>query len=441
MHQYVWGCFYEEEKMFVDKVKIRVISGKGGDGAVTFRREKYVPNGGPNGGDGGRGGDVIFRANRSMNTLENFRYKRKFTAGNGENGMRSNMSGKDGENTYVEVPVGTVIFDSETGRVLCDMTEDGQEVTAARGGRGGRGNQHFATSTRQSPKFAKPGDEAEEKNLILELKTIADVGLIGFPNVGKSTILSMVTNATPKIANYHFTTLSPNLGIVRYKNSDDFIMADIPGLIEGASEGQGLGHQFLRHVERTRLLVHVLDASGMEGRDPKEDFDIINSELENYSPELKKRKQIVVLNKTDLMNFDTKEEDINNLREYFENLGYSVYDTSAAMRQGLEPLLDEMVEELSHIEKTPLLFTTEEKVVYAPKAEKEYEVGYEDGMYFVEGKMMRRLVGSVNLEDYESSMYFQRVLRNKGIFRELEELGIKDGDTVDIEGLQFEYYR
>lgn len=427
--------------MFVDKVKIRVISGKGGDGAVSFRREKYVPNGGPNGGDGGKGGDVIFRANKAMNTLENFRYKRKYVAQNGANGQRSNMSGKDGENIYVEVPVGTVIFDASTGRAVCDMTEDNQEFTVAKGGRGGRGNQHFATSTRQSPKFAKPGDEAEERDLVLELKTIADVGLIGFPNVGKSTILSMVTNATPKIANYHFTTLSPNLGIVRYKNSDDFILADIPGLIEGASEGQGLGHQFLRHVERTRLLVHVLDASGMEGRDPKEDFEIINAELENYSPELKKRKQIVVLNKTDLMDYDTKEERIAELKKYFSDKGYRVFDTSAAMRKGLDPLLDTIVEMLAYTERTPLLFTVEEKVVYAPKAEKEYEVGYEDGMYFVEGKMMRRLVGSVNLEDYESSMYFQRVLRNKGIFRELEELGIKDGDTVDIEGLQFEYYR
>ena len=284
------------------------------------------------------------------------------------------MSGKDGKDIIIEVPVGTVIFDSATGALICDMVENSQEITVLNGGRGGRGNQHFATSTRQSPKFAKPGDEAEEKNLILELKTIADVGLIGFPNVGKSTILSMVTNATPKIANYHFTTLSPNLGIVKYKNSEEFVLADIPGLIEGASSGQGLGHQFLRHVERTRLLVHVLDASGVEGRDPKKDFDIINNELSLYAEKLKERPQIVVLNKTDLIDIDNKEEIIKDLTTYFEQKGYKVFDSSAAMNDGLDKIMNYIVEILPTIERTPLFFTTEEKVLYAPKAEKEYEI-------------------------------------------------------------------
>lgn len=427
--------------MFVDKVSINVKSGKGGDGAVAFRREKYVPNGGPSGGDGGKGGNVIFKSNSALNTLEAFRYKRKFAAEAGENGSRSNMSGKDGKDIIIEVPVGTVIFDSATGALICDMVVDNQEITVLNGGRGGRGNQHFATSTRQSPKFAKPGDEAEEKNLILELKTIADVGLIGFPNVGKSTILSMVTNATPKIANYHFTTLSPNLGIVKYKNSEEFVLADIPGLIEGASSGQGLGHQFLRHVERTRLLVHVLDASGVEGRDPKKDFDIINNELSLYAEKLKERPQIVVLNKTDLIDIDNKEEIIKDLTTYFEQKGYKVFDSSAAMNDGLDKIMNYIVEILPTIERTPLFFTTEEKVLYAPKAEKEYKIEKENGTYYVEGKMMRRLINSVNLEDYESSTYFQRVLKNKGIFSELEKMGISDGDTVNIEGFEFEYYK
>lgn len=425
--------------MFVDKVKISVKSGKGGDGAVCFRREKYVPNGGPNGGDGGKGGDVIITSKSSLNTLEPFRYKKKYAAQDGEDGARSNMSGKDGADIYVQVPIGTVVFD-EYGKVVCDMVEDNQEVTVAKGGRGGRGNQHFATSTRQSPKFSKPGDEAEELGLLLELKTIADVGLIGFPNVGKSTILSMVTNATPKIANYHFTTLSPNLGIVQYKNSDSFVLADIPGLIEGASDGQGLGHQFLRHVERTRLLVHVLDASGIEGRNPKEDFDKINSELSLYSEKLKERKQIVVLNKTDLMDIDKKEEIIKDLKEYFEEKGYNVFAVSAASNEGLQPVMDCIVRMLPEIEKTPLFFTSEEKVIYAPKVEKEFETYYEGGVYYAQGKMMRRLINSVNLDDYESSTYFQRVLKNKGVINELKELGIKDGDTLSIEGYEFEYY-
>jgi GTP-binding protein len=287
--------------MFIDKAEIYVRSGKGGDGSMSFRREKYVPNGGPDGGDGGKGGDVILMADASVNSLTAFRFKKSFHAENGEPGGAYRRSGKGGEDIVIKVPIGTVVFDNETSHMMFDFIEDGQTFVAARGGRGGQGNQHYATSTRQAPKFAKPGDEAEEKTLLLELKIIADVGLIGFPNVGKSTLLSRVTNARPKIADYHFTTLSPNLGMVRYKNAQEFVMADIPGLIEGANEGMGLGHEFLRHIERTRLLVHVIDASGSEHRDPKEDFDIINNELFSYSLRLKDLRQIIVLNKCDLM--------------------------------------------------------------------------------------------------------------------------------------------
>ncbi len=424
--------------MFLDKVKVLVKSGKGGDGIVAFRREKYVPNGGPNGGDGGDGGDVIIKATSALNTLEPFRYKRKFAAENGQIGGPNNMSGKAGEDIIIKVPIGTVIFELTSGKLVCDMTKEDQEITIAKGGRGGRGNQHFANSTRQSPQFAKPGDEAEELELMLELKMIADVGLIGFPNVGKSTILSVVTNANPKIANYHFTTLSPNLGIVKHKNADAFVMADIPGLIEGASEGHGLGHEFLRHVERTRLLVHVIDASGVEGRDPKEDFDIINNEVFSYSEVLKERKQIIVLNKTDLI-YD--KNGVEDLKEHFVSLGYSVFIASAIMNEGLSPLMDTIITLLPEIEKTPLLFTEEEKQIYAPKKEADYEIVLEEGVYLVTGPMMRRLVASVNLADYESSTYFQRVLKNKGVFSKLEKMGINDGDIVSIEGIEFEYYK
>ncbi len=427
--------------MFIDQAKIFIKSGKGGDGIVAFRREKYVPDGGPNGGDGGKGGDVIFRAKDNINTLEPFRYKRKYQAKDGKNGGPNNMSGKDGEDIVIDVPVGTVIFDNTSGRLICDMTEENKQFTVLEGGRGGRGNQHFATPTRRAPKFAKPGDEAEELEILLELKIIADVGLIGFPNVGKSTFLSKVTNAKPKIANYHFTTLTPNLGIVKYKNSEEFVLADIPGLIEGASKGQGLGHQFLRHVERTRLLVHVVDISGIEGREPKKDFEIINDEIENYSKKLSERKQIVLLNKIDLISEEKREKKVEELKTYFENKGFYTFAISAATKEGIDKALNCIINTLPTIEKTPLFFTSEEKIIYSPKEEKEYEISVQKGKYIVEGKMMRRLVNSVNLADYESSMYFQKVLRNKGIFKELEEMGINEGDSVSIEGYEFEYFR
>lgn len=423
--------------MFIDKVVINVRSGKGGDGAISFHREKYVPDGGPNGGDGGKGGDVIIEASEAVNTLGAFRYKRRFAAQDGEGGGKKNCSGKNADDLVIQVPIGTVIFDNDSGRLLCDMTEDNQRFTALSGGRGGRGNQHFATSTRQAPAFAKPGDVAKELNLLLELKTIADVGLIGFPNVGKSTLLSRVTNAKPKIANYHFTTLSPNLGIVQYKNAPEFVLADIPGLIEGASEGMGLGHDFLRHIERTRMLVHVIDAASSEDRDPKEDFEIINNELFSYSEKLRERPQVVALNKIDLMN----DADAQELKAYFEQKGLMAFPISAATGKGLEALLDYIVKLLPETEKSPSFFTPEEIILHTPTRTNVFEIKNENGVYHVVGDMMQRILGTVNLDDFESAAYFQRVLKNKGIFSALEKAGIQDGDTVDICGLQFEYYR
>ena len=423
--------------MFIDKVTINAKSGKGGDGAISFLHEKYMPDGGPNGGDGGRGGDIILQADASITTLGAFRYKRKFAAEDGEDGKPKKCSGKNADDLIIKIPIGTVVFDADSGKLLCDMVEDQQQFTALKGGRGGRGNQHFATSRRQAPKFAKPGDIAQSMNLLLELKTIADVGLIGFPNVGKSTFLSRVTNARPKIANYHFTTLSPNLGIVQYKNADEFILADIPGLIEGASDGVGLGHDFLRHVERTRMLIHVIDASGSEGRDPKTDFDIINNELRSYSEILQQRPQVVALNKIDLMQDDTGEK----LRKYFEDMGYKAFLISAATGDGINALLDHVVTILPETEKTPAFFTPEEIVVHTPKRTDEFEVYEKDGTYYVTGDMMQRILGTVNLSDYESSTYFQRVLKNKGVFVALEEAGIQEGDTVNICDYEFEYYK
>ena len=423
--------------MFIDKVTINVKSGKGGDGAISFLHEKYMPDGGPNGGDGGRGGDIILQADASITTLGAFRYKRKFAAEDGEDGKPKKCSGKNADDLIIKIPIGTVVFDADSGKLLCDMVEDQQQFTALKGGRGGRGNQHFATSRRQAPKFAKPGDIAQSMNLLLELKTIADVGLIGFPNVGKSTFLSRVTNARPKIANYHFTTLSPNLGIVQYKNADEFILADIPGLIEGASDGVGLGHDFLRHVERTRMLIHVIDASGSEGRDPKTDFDIINNELRSYSEILQQRPQVVALNKVDLMQDDTGEK----LRKYFEDMGYKAFLISAATGDGINALLDHVVTILPETEKTPAFFTPEEIVIHTPKRTDEFEVHKENDTYYVTGDMMQRILGTVNLSDYESSTYFQRVLKNKGVFAALEEAGIQEGDTVNICDYEFEYYK
>lgn len=424
--------------MFIDKIEIFVKSGKGGNGSVSFLREKYMPDGGPNGGDGGKGGDIILEADITVNTLGAFRYNRRFIAENGEDGGDNKRSGKNAKDTIIKIPVGTVVFNKDTGKLLCDMLEDKQRYTVLTGGRGGRGNQHFATSTRQAPKFAKPGDISLEANLLLELKTIADVGLVGFPNVGKSTFLSRVTNAQPKIANYHFTTLSPNLGMVKYKDAEEFILADIPGLIEGANEGLGLGHDFLRHVERTRLLIHVLDAASSEGRDPKEDFDIINNELFSYSEKLRERPQVVALNKIDLMQ-DEKEG--AELKKYFKDKGYPAFLISAATGKGLEALLNYVISVLPQIEKTPSFFTPEELVVHTPEKNDAFEIHKENHIFYVTGEMMARILATVNLSDYESASYFQRVLKYKGVFKALEKAGITDGDTVDINGYQFEYYK
>jgi len=424
--------------MISDRVEIDVFSGKGGDGAVSFRREKYVPNGGPDGGDGGKGGDVILAADDTLDNLGSFRFKKTFRAEDGKPGSGNKCSGKNAPDLVIKVPVGTAVFDRTTGRVVCDLTENGQTFVVARGGRGGNGNQHYATSTRQAPSFAKPGDPSVARSLTLELKLLADVGLVGFPNVGKSTFLSMVTNAKPKIADYHFTTLYPNLGIVRYKDAPEFILADIPGLIEGASQGAGLGHDFLRHIERTRLLVHVLDAASTEGRDPVEDFEKINSELFEYSEKLRDRKMIVMLNKADM----TDRETLEKLRSHFEELGYDTFITSAALSEGLTDVLDCIIRLLPDIEKTPLFFTDEELETYHVFTEEaEFTVEVDDGVFYVEGPMVKRLTASVNMDDYESMAYYQKVLRNKGVFAELERMGVNDGDTVNIEGFEFEYYR
>lgn len=422
--------------MFVDKAAIFVQGGRGGNGAVSFHREKYVPSGGPDGGDGGRGGNVIIVVDDHMSTLMDFRYKRKYVAGNGENGKVNRCSGKSGEDLIIKVPRGTIIRDKETGKIIKDMTTD-EPFVVARGGRGGWGNMHFATSTRQAPRFAKPGSEGESREIILELKLLADVGLVGFPNVGKSTLLSVVTKANPKIANYHFTTLYPNLGVVYVSEGESFVMADIPGLIEGASEGAGLGHDFLRHVDRCRLLVHIVDVSGSEGRDPVEDFEAINAELRDYSPQLAVRPQIVVGNKCDLLGDNRKP--IEEFRAYVENKGYEFYELSAATHKGTKELVQAIAKKLREL--PPIIIYEPEYVPPEPEIGTPDELSIEnyDGVWVVEGDWIRRLIDRVNLTDYESRMYFDRTLRESGVYERLESMGIKDGDTVSIYGTEFEY--
>lgn len=429
------------DKMFVDQVEIYVKAGNGGHGAVAFRREKYIPAGGPAGGDGGKGGDVIFKVDLGMRTLMDFRYKKKHIAQNGENGGNKKMSGKKGEDLIVKVPPGTIVRDKETNKIIADLTKPGEEEIIARGGKGGRGNQHFVTSTRQAPRFAEGGFPGQERRLILELKLLADVGLLGFPNVGKSTLLAAVTKAKPKIADYHFTTLIPNLGVVEWKDGNSFVMADIPGIIEGAHEGAGLGHQFLRHVERTRLLIHVLDVSGMEGRNPIEDFKIINEELVNYNEKLAQRRQIVALNKIDLV---LEEEQINAVKKQLEEMDYEVYTISAATKKGIEPLMDRVIELLEEIGEVPSIFDEEEVLedIYTlEEEEKGFTIRKENNQYIVEGLYLERLINSVNFEDLDSVRYFQKMLRTKGIIDELEDRGIEDGDIVKILDIEFEYYK
>ena len=422
---------------FVDKATIRVIAGRGGDGAVAFHREKYVAAGGPDGGDGGRGGDIIAVVDDHMSTLMDFRYKRKYVAGNGMNGQGKRCSGRDGESLTIKVPRGTLIRDKATGGILHDMSDD-KPFIIAKGGRGGWGNKHFATPTRQVPRFAKPGLSGEDREVVLELKLLADVGLIGFPNVGKSTLLSVVSKAHPKIANYHFTTLFPNLGVVYVSEGVSFVMADIPGIIEGASEGAGLGHDFLRHIDRCRLLLHLVDVSGSEGRDPVEDFETINTELRQYSAELASRTQIVVANKCDLLGDDR--ENVDRLRAHVEALGCRFFEMSAATHQGTRELMREAAALLAEL--PPILRYEADYVAPEPETGSSEELIFKklDADYWsVEGPWLERLLARVNLGDYESRMYFDRALREAGVFDRLEDMGVKDGDTVGIYDLEFEY--
>ncbi len=422
--------------MFIDIAKIFVKAGKGGDGLVSWRREKYEPAGGPYGGDGGNGGSVILKADEGIRTLMDFKYKRSYQGENGENGKTKNQFGKSGNDIVLKVPVGTLVKDENTGKVIVDLKEKDQTFVIARGGRGGRGNARFATSTRQAPGFAEPGTKGQERHIILELKLLADVGLIGFPNVGKSTILSIVSAAKPKIANYHFTTLKPNLGVVRIAEEKSFVIADIPGLIEGASEGAGLGHDFLRHIERTRVLVHVLDASGSEGRDPVEDFYTINEELVQYNEKLKDRPQIIVANKMDMPG---GEEGLVAIKAEFEPKGYKVYSVSAATGDGIKELKYAIWDLLENTETVYETFD-EEFDESDLEGEETIIVKFEDGKYIVEGSFVERLLVSTYFDDVDSLRYFQETLKNKGIIDELRRLGIEEGESVYICENEFEFF-
>lgn len=423
--------------MFVDYTKIIIKSGDGGNGAVSFRREKYVAAGGPDGGDGGKGGDVYFVVDPDSNTLIDFRYNKKFKAENGDNGSGAHKYGKSGEDLIIKVPKGTVVRDAQTGEVIADLSEDGAKELILPGGRGGKGNSHFATSTRQVPRFAQDGEKGLEKELILELKLLADVGLIGFPNVGKSTLLSRVTAATPKIANYHFTTIYPNLGVVKTEYGDSFVMADIPGVIEGASEGVGLGIQFLRHIERTRLLLHVIDCSGSEGRDPIDDYKIINKELQNYSEKLSKRKQIIVANKSDVMQDDSGYKKLEKMAK--ENK-IEIFKISAVTGEGLKELFSHVSDVLKTLPKEDLIEITERKVYTLKEDEKEFNVEVVDGEFIVTGPAIEKLMGRINIGDNESMAYFERNLNDLGINDALREKGVKEGDTVKFLEWEFEWF-
>jgi len=421
--------------MFVDSAKIYIEAGNGGNGHVSFHREKYVAAGGPDGGDGGNGGNVVFRADTQLATLMDFRYKRKYKARNGEDGRPAKCRGKNGEDIVIKVPCGTVIKNAATGGVIADLTYDGEEFIAAKGGSGGFGNVHFATPTRQVPRFAKPGLKGQALEVILELKLLADVGLLGFPNVGKSTLLSKVSDAQPKIADYHFTTLVPNLGVVKIGEGASFVIADIPGLIEGASEGVGLGHAFLRHVERTRLLIHIVDASSIEGRNPIEDFDIINNELKKHSQKLAERQQIVVANKSDLgINSEIKEEFIAEMKKR----GYPVFEISAATGKGVDELMNFAYRTLENIPKEPL-YDVIEAVPEAQNTGDDFTVTVQNGVYIVEGGYIEYLINSTNFDDNESVQHFQTALKRKGIIAALEEKGIQENDTVRMYDIEFDF--
>lgn len=424
--------------MFIDRVKIKIKGGDGGNGAVAFYRAKYVPNGGPNGGDGGNGGSIIFQASDNMNTLVDFRYKKVFKAEKGQDGGQNNCHGKDGADIIIKVPCGTVIKEANSNKVMADLTKNGEQKIIIKGGRGGKGNQHFATSTRQAPRYAQQGATAKEYEVILELKLIADVGFIGFPNVGKSTLLSMVTNANPKIGNYHFTTLAPNLGVVTSKWGKDFVIADIPGLIEGASEGLGLGDEFLRHIERTKVLIHVVDAAGLESRNPVEDVKKINNEIFSYNQNLINRVKIIAANKVDI---PEAKKNVEKLKEVYEPKGYKVFPISAATNQGLEEL----------IEYTAKLVNKCEDIIFEEDFEeyKEYEIDkapfniekIDKNYYYVSGVGVEKMIGYTSIDTERGFAFFQKYLREKGIINALEEAGIKQGDTVRIYDLEFDYYK
>lgn len=428
--------------MFADSAKIFIKSGKGGNGHVSFRRELFVAAGGPDGGDGGKGGDLIFEVEEGLNTLNEFRHIRKYCAADGENGGKRRCHGADGADLVVKVPPGTVVKEAETGKVIADMSHENKREVILRGGKGGKGNQHYATPTMQVPKYAQPGQPGRELYVILELKVIADVGLVGFPNVGKSTFLSRVTNAKPKIANYHFTTLNPNLGVVDLGGGDGFVIADIPGLIEGASEGVGLGHEFLRHIERTKVIIHMVDAASTEGRDPISDIHVINAELKAYKEELAERPQIIAANKIDVFYGTEEETVITLLKEEFESKGISVFPISAVSGKGIKELLYHVKEVLNQLEDTPIVFEKEffpEDIIFQQEpftVEKE-----SDHVFVVEGPRVERMLGYTNLDSEKGFEFFQRFLKTNGILEQLEELGIEEGDTVKMYSLQFDYYK
>lgn len=429
--------------MFQDTAKIYIRSGKGGDGHVSFRREKFVPDGGPDGGDGGRGGDIIFEVDLGLNTLTEFRYTHKFCAENGQDGSNKRCSGANGADLIIKVPEGTVIRELESGKVVADMSHDNKRQVILKGGRGGKGNMNYATSTMQAPKYAQPGQNSRELNVILELKVIADVGLVGFPNVGKSTLLSRVSNARPKIANYHFTTLNPNLGVVDLEGSRGFVMADIPGLIEGASEGVGLGHEFLKHIERTKVLIHMVDGASVEGRDPVDDINKINAELEMYNPELLKKPQVIAANKMDAVYDGDPDSILNRLKTEFEPKGIKVFAISAVSGQGIKELLYYVDDMLKNLDSAPIVYTPE--FVYEEDAFSSlpFTVIYDEEAkeYVVEGPRIERMLGYTNLDSEKGFEFFQNFLKDNGILSQLEDLGIKDGDTVRLYGWSFDYYK
>lgn len=426
--------------MFADRAKIFIKSGKGGDGHVSFRRELFVAAGGPDGGDGGKGGDIVFVVDEGLNTLTDFRHVTKYTAENGEEGGKRNCHGKDGADLIIKVPEGTVIKEAESGKVIADMSGDNKREIILKGGRGGKGNRHYATATMQVPKYAQPGQPAKELWLTLELKVIADVGLVGFPNVGKSTFLSRVTNAKPKIANYHFTTLNPNLGVVDFEEGKGFVIADIPGLIEGASEGVGLGHEFLRHIERTKVLIHIVDAASTEGRDAVDDIKKINEELKAYDEKLMELPQVIAANKIDAI-YDEEDSTIERIRNEFEPQGIKVFPISAVSGKGVKELLYYVREMLNNVDQTPVIFEREYFTEVLDDSNEPYTVYEEDGIFYVEGPRIERMLGYTNLDSEKGFDFFQKFMKQNGILDELEALGIKDGDTVRVYGFDFDYYK